>query len=434
VAQGLDSKSPIVHKINRLLSTHPAVSVKDSEVKEKFYAAEHSDVYPDPKVGFAFRSYPYRGGISRDRARPDTPGMTGNEYFVSQEIPFPGKLNLEKSIKKFDSEIAIYNSEWNKNNFLRNYFETILVLNSIEKEILNLEDLNKSLSSLSKLESTSYSAGKNNLTGTLRSMNVKEKVKDRLIQRNIFADELRLRLEYFHSNQAENQISSQDIVTYLQSKEEELLSGINDHLLKDSPILKITDTNVSKANLEIQKDEILHYPDTEVFVSYMQRRQKSFLLDSGPLNYAIMDNPEYSGDLWSAGITMRIPVWSLTKQSDLTKSNSFKLDKVKKERELQHKLLETELNTALKNWRGNKTRSENFKKSVLATFQRSYSASLAGYSKGDISLTESLQFLNDSTEMIANSHEIELNRWLGVLKILEITNHLLPLEEKNYEK
>lgn len=144
-----------------------------------------------------------------------------------------------------------------------------------------------------------------------------------------------------------------------------------------------------------------------------------------------MDNPEYSGDLWSAGITMRIPVWSITKQSELDKSNSFKRRRIFEEREEQKRFLESELKIAWENWRGNKERSENFQKNVLKTFKQGYTSSLTAYSKGDIALSESLQFLNESIEMNSFSYEIELGRWTSLMRMLEITNSLMPELKEN---
>lgn len=429
----IETTNSMESKIQMLLNSHPELLVKYLESREKHHRSEHADVYPDPKFGFAYRSYPYRGDVTRDRSRPDTPGMTGNEYSIAQEIPFPGKLDLEKQIVQKDSELDLLNAEWIKNQFIRNYFETVLLKSALTREIQDLELLEKSINTGSKLESSQYSAGKSNITGTLRALNLKEKIKDRLFTRNTQLSELNAKTSYFSLDNTSFLISEEEILKFLKEKEEEFVKSYSEELIQKSPYFKYAEVSTEKAEAEAKKEELLHYPETEVFISYMQRRRKPFLLDSGPLNVSIMDNPEFSGDLWSAGITLRIPVWSLGKSADLNRANLLKVHRMQLEKRKQTYLLETELKTSIQSWMGNKQRVENFQSSLLPTLNRSITTSAAAYTKGDISLVDTYQFLNESIEMKATFHEVNLNRWLSLLKVLEITNNIIP-EDNSHEK
>ncbi|EOQ95098.1 outer membrane efflux protein [Leptospira wolbachii serovar Codice str. CDC] len=303
----------------------------------------------------------------------------------------------------------------------------------MSREIRDLESLEKSITSGGKLESSQYSAGKSNITGTLRALNLKEKIKDRLFTRNTQLSELNAKTSYFSLDNSSFLISEEEILSYLKVKEGDLIKSYSDELIGNSPYLKYAEVNTEKAVAEAKKEEILHYPETEVFISYMQRRRKPFLLDSGPLNVSVMDNPEFSGDLWSAGITLRIPVWSLGKSGELNRANLLKVNRMQLEKRKQTYLLETELKTSIQAWMGNKQRVENFQTSLLPTLSRSITTSASAYTKGDISLVDTYQFLNESIEMKATFHEVNLNRWLSLLKVLEITNSILP-EENNHEK
>ena len=233
-------------KIKNLVSDHPAIVSKMNGIKEKSYLAEHADVYPDPKLGFAYRSYPYRNGVVRERTRPDTPGMTGNEISISQEIPYPGKLSLEKQIRKFDAEESIYEVEWNLNTFLKTYFEIKLTIESIEKEIQNLESLSTSLKSTSKLESSGYSAGKTNITPTLKLLNFKEKINDRLLQKKVNLEQLKSKLNYYEVNNSPISLNSGEIIEYLKLKELSFENGIGVNHFSNSSILKISEVKLSK--------------------------------------------------------------------------------------------------------------------------------------------------------------------------------------------
>lgn len=426
------SQSGINQKIYELLKKHPEVSLKFLEAKEKEFRAKHADVYPDPKIGFAYRSYPYRSGFDTDRVRPDTPGMTGKEYSISQEIPFPGRLNLEKQILKTDSELDYWSGVWVQNEFIRSYFELVLSIAAIEREINDLSQIEKQLHTKAKLESSQYVSEQLKLSNVLKTKNQIEKWKDRIFEKTITLKELKQSLEFYVQHVGVSTISEEEIIHYLSQKENGIEQDLSSDSLSKFPLIQFAEVNQSKAIIESKKDEILHLPDFELFVSYMQRRRKPFLLDSGPLNVAIMDNPEFAGDLWSAGVTIRIPVWSLAKVDELNQSNSLRITRLQKEKEKERIRLKSEYQTTFEAWQGNKQRFDHFKNILLPSFQKNIKSSLSAYAKGDSVLGESYDFITDTLEMQSQLHQIQLRRWTSVLKLLQLTNHLLP-EGENHE-
>ncbi|MCW7483063.1 TolC family protein [Leptospira kanakyensis] len=422
----------IDEKIYAILKKHPEVSLKFLEAKEKEFRSKHADVYPDPKIGFAYRSYPYRSGFDTERTKPDTPGMTGKEYTISQEIPFPGKLNLEKQILKSESELDYWSGVWLQNEFIKTYFELVLSRTAIEKELVDLFKIEKQLVTKGKLEQTQYIADKFSLSNALKTKNTLEKIKDRIIEKNITVKEIKQSLEFFENHGGFSEINEEEIIQYLSAKEKSFENDLSTQSLAKLPLIQYAEVNQSKAIQESKKDEILHLPDFEIFVSYMQRRRKPFLLDSGPLNVSIMDNPEFSGDLWSAGVTVRVPVWSLSKVDELNQSNSFRIERLQKEKEREKIRLKSEYQSTLETWKGNQLRLENFKNHLLPTLEKNIKTSLSSYSKGEGVLGESYEFITDSLEMQSQLHQIEFRRWVSVIKLLQLTNHLIP-EGGEYE-
>ncbi|HNF26711.1 MAG TPA: TolC family protein, partial [Leptospiraceae bacterium] len=80
-------------------------------------------------------------------------------------------------------------------------------------------------------------------------------------------------------------------------------------------------------------------PDAEVFIAYMKRRNQKYMLDSGPLasasgNWMIQDSTEYRGDLISAGVTLKVPVWSLMNLESAKKSGQLNIDANREEKEM----------------------------------------------------------------------------------------------------
>ncbi|MCW7490653.1 TolC family protein [Leptospira meyeri] len=418
-------------KINELLK-HPEVSLKFLEAKEKEFRSKHADVYPDPKFGFAYRSYPYRSGFDTDRARPDTPSMTGKEYSISQEIPFPGKLNLEKQILKTDSALDYWSGVWVQNEFLRSYFELVLSIAAIERELNDLLSIEKQLNTKVKLESSQYVSEQFKLSNLIRTKNQIERMKDRVIEKTITLKELKQSLEFYANDIGANSITEEEIVGYLKKKENNIEQELSGDSLSKIPLIQFAELNQTKAMIESKKDEILHFPDFEIFVSYMQRRRKPFLLDSGPLNVNIMDNPEFAGDLWSAGVTIRVPVWSLSKVDELNQSNAIRITRLQREKEKEQIRLKSEYQATIEAWLGNKQRFDHFKNNLLPSFQKNIKTSLSSYARGESILGESYDYIVESLEMQSQIHQIQFKRWSSVLKLLQLTNHLLP-EGENHE-
>ncbi|MCW7492612.1 TolC family protein [Leptospira sp. 2 VSF19] len=420
------SSSDINRKINELLKKHPEVSLKFLEAKEKGFRSKHADVYPDPKIGFAFRSYPYRSGFDTDRARPDTPSMTGKEYSISQEIPFPGRLNLEKQILKSDSELDYWSGVWVQNEFMRSYFELVLSIAAIERELNDLLSIEKQLNTKVKLESSQYISEQFKLSNLIKTKNQIERIKDRVIEKTITLKELKQSVEFYSNHIGANSITEEEIIGYLANKESNIEQELSGDSLSKFPLIQFAEVNQSKAIVESKKDEILHLPDFEIFLSYMQRKRKPFLLDSGPLNLSIMDNPEFAGDLWSAGVTIRVPVWSLSKIDELNQSNAIRITRLQKEKEKEQIRLKSEYQATIEAWLGNKQRFEHFKNNLLPSFQKNIKSSLSSYAKGESVLGESYDLIVESLEMQSQLHQIQFKRWSTVLKLLQLTNHLLP--------
>jgi cobalt-zinc-cadmium efflux system outer membrane protein len=87
--------------------------------------------------------------------------------------------------------------------------------------------------------------------------------------------------------------------------------------LVENPNYKLASVAIERAKNESKLSSILHAPDTEIFFAYMKRRNQIVTVDNGPLDYRIMDNTEYRGNLFSFGINVRVPVWSFFSSHDL---------------------------------------------------------------------------------------------------------------------
>ncbi|MGV3666322.1 MAG: TolC family protein, partial [Leptospira bouyouniensis] len=108
------------------------------------------------------------------------------------------------------------------------------------------------------------------------------------------------------------------------------------------------------------------------------------------------------------------------------------ITRLQKEKEKERKRVQSEYQTTIESWRGNLERLEHFQTNLLPTLQKNVKTSLSSYSKGESTLGESYDLIAETLEYQSQLHQLQFRRWVSVLKLLQLTNHLLP-EGGNYE-
>ena len=73
--------------------------------------------------------------------------MTGIEYSISQEIPFPGRLTLQGKASKLNEIEFSHFSKSRKNQFVLEYISGLIRLKSSERKILLNDLIRKTLES-----------------------------------------------------------------------------------------------------------------------------------------------------------------------------------------------------------------------------------------------------------------------------------------------
>ncbi|MCP5497297.1 MAG: TolC family protein [Leptospiraceae bacterium] len=410
--------------ILKLLKGHPELRSVEEEYKKVRADAEHSATYPDPKIGFSYKNYPY-GSINP--GRPDLPGMAGKEVMISQEIPFPGKLTKEKNAKKLNAEEYKHLLNSYRNSFIRDLAERQIKMSILQNKIKHYESMQKVYSSLSKISGSNYSAGKTSILSTLESKISISEVGDELIKNRTEYDEILESLHYYEQEPVVfvDDILKADFKSYLDTKRSELVSGVQ-NLATNNQNYKLQVKSIQKAQAEEKLNDVLHYPDVEVFFAYMKRHNKQFMVDTGPLDYRIMDRTEYMGDLMSFGVTVRVPVWSFFTDSDLKekskseiKANFFKAEKVKKE-------IEAKLKSTIASLKGTEERLKHYNSVLLPDLERAVNGSKAEYSSGKIGLVSILFSQVQLIKAKIVREELTEKRYSLISQLLELTDTIVP--------
>lgn len=410
-----------------LIDTHPEIQSLNSELKSKHANAGHEATYPDPKIGVAFRNYPTRSYSLSNRAY-DTPSMTGIEYSISQEIPFPGKLTLQGKASKFIEIEFLYFSRSRKNQFILEYLSQLVRLKSSEKKIMLNDMIRKTLESQKTISASTFATGNSALSKTLKlqvegTLSQEREIELTRDKKNAIAS-----LEYFKTDNADlTKIREADTGKYLTDKLN-LIKSEKQNLklgLIENPNYKLASIAIERAKNESKLASIMHAPDTEIFFAYMKRRNQIVTVDNGPLDYRIMDNTEYRGDLFSFGMNVRVPVWSFFSSHELkerasenTKSKAYELERNKL-------FLESSFDKLFITLESIEAQIELHQKRLIPELKKSLVALSSQYASGKTDLIEVLGAKIELEKAHISEEELQEKKAISILLILELTDNLI---------
>ena len=418
-------------QLENLISLHPEIKSLDAELNSKRANAGHETTYPDPKIGVAFRNYPTRSYTPNDRAY-DTPSMTGIEYSISQEIPFPGKLTLQGKASRFIEMEFLHFAKSRKNQFLLEYLSQLVRLKSSEKKIILKDLIRKTLESQKTISASTFATGNSALSKTLKlqvegTVSQEREIEFTRDKKNAIAS-----LEYFKTDNTNlAKILEVDVSKYLLEKLAFVKSEKQNLKLNlvENPNYKLASVAIERAKNESKLSSILHAPDTEIFFAYMKRRNQIVTVDNGPLDYRIMDNTEYRGNLFSFGINVRVPVWSFFSSHDLkersqenTKSKTFELERNKL-------FLESNFDKLFVTLESLESQIELYQKKLLPELSKSLSALSSQYGSGKIDLIEVLGLKIELQKAYISETELLEKKAITILLILELTDNLIKNRE-----
>ncbi|MCE9499544.1 MAG: TolC family protein, partial [Leptospira sp.] len=387
----------------------------------------------------AFRNYPARGGsYSLSDRQLDTPTMTGIEYSVSQEIPFPGRLTLQGKVGKQNEMEFSHYSKSLKNRFVQDFFTNVIKEKSAEHKIALNKLILKNLESQKNIVASGISSGSSSLSKALKIQVGITMARDRELSFSEDRKTASQSLEYF---KPENFPKSDekfftDIRNYLQKKESGILSGIKElrSKLENNPNYRLSIVAAERVKNEGKLASLTHAPDAEVFFAYMKRRRQNFAIDNGPLNYQIMDTTEYRDDLFSFGVNVRVPVWSFFKSKDLSERSNENSKSKQFEIEKNRLYLESSLSKQLARLNSVNEQLDLHTKELVPQSEKTIAALSSQYNSKKIDLAEvwvsKLELLN----IHITQEELLEKKYLTLLSILELTDDLYQDMEQGKQK
>jgi cobalt-zinc-cadmium efflux system outer membrane protein len=305
-------------------------------------------------------------------------------------------------------------------------------LKSSERKILLNDLIRKTLESQKTISSSTYATGNSALSKTLKLQVEATRSQEREIEfirdkKNALAS-----LEYFKTDNSDlTKIVQADTGKFLSDKGN-LIKTEKQNLkqkLLENPNYKLASVAIERSKNESRLSSLLHAPDTEIFFAYMKRRNQIVTVDNGPLNYQIMDNTEYRGDLFSFGVNVRVPVWSFFSSHNLkersvenTKSKKFELERNKL-------FLESNFDKLLATLESIDSQLELYQKRLIPELNKSLSALSSQYGTGKIDLIEVLSAKLELQKTYISEEELLEKKKLTTLLILELTDSLVLSKE-----
>lgn len=329
--------------LKEIVELHPDVRKKTFLYKAARADSERAGTLPDPKIGFAYRNYPNYGGLRFDESRINTPTMTGRELQISQEIPYLEKNSLSKKISKEKAAESEFDILTARNALAASLLNSEVSRRFSPEKIKIRKEIMKLYSSASSV-SRAYSAS-GNKPAFLALQNTASETQERIrIMEAESSLELNLlELSHFAKESPEllEKLKKEDIGSFLNTAYDKIMTdGDHEKTAEKNP--EIRKNQKTRQRLESERDlSILNSaaPDAEVFIAYMKRKNQKYMLDNGNVatasgNWMIQDTTEYRGDLISAGVTLKVPVWSLMNFDSAKKSGQLNLDASREEREM----------------------------------------------------------------------------------------------------
>lgn len=168
----------------------------------------------------------------------------------------------------------------------------------------------------------------------------------------------------------------------------------------------------------------------------MKRKPQTFALDSGPLNYSLMDTTEYRGDLFSFGVNMRVPVWSALKWNSITGETEHLAEVGKDSVDKTRAQMVSEINRGIEVIRGTSNQIQIIEKKLIPEMEKAARASASLYAPGKANLQDTLlaqtEVLNAKIRL-EDLRERKNESILNMLKLLSIIyqDQKVPQHEKH---
>ncbi len=231
---------------------------------------------------------------------------------LTQEIPYPGKMNLKKQAAEKDVSIAQWNLKEIELKIIRQVKESFYELCFINLTIETTEQNKILLKQFVTIAETKYSVGKGIQLDVIKAQVELSKIMDELIElRQLQANET-AKLNILMNRLPQEPLSIPHGLSKTDFNFD--IQTLQELAQKNRPFLQGIQSTISKFRLTKQLAEKEYYPNFRVTVRYSQRQDS--LTEERP-------------DFVTGFIGVNIPIWFASKQSKKVAEENYRIETAK---------------------------------------------------------------------------------------------------------
>jgi len=342
--------------IQEALQRNPAIQAAQYAAAAKKVTIESAQTLPDPVLGFQ-----QMGDINPPGLQRGDPS-SGRTYSITQEVPFPGKLDLKGKIAETEFEAESWNQQQTRLQVIADLKVAYFNLYLIDHSITILEENKKLLEQFARIAETRYRVGQGIQQDVLKSHVEISKLIDRLTvleQRRAATEEEINSLLY--------RAPGTPLGKPAEVKKAEFPYPYNqlyEIARSHYPLLQVQEQEIQRSQHRVELARREFYPDFALGVSAVERSGLSEM-------YGIMVNA-------------KVPLYFWRKQQPELSSANMNLDNARKQRDNTV----AQLNAKVKDLYLTATTSERladlYRNGVIPQARLALESAVAGYQVGSL--------------------------------------------------
>ncbi len=292
--------------IEEAIKSNPSLSEATNKINIYKQIPDQRSSWKDPMLTFGLVNMPVDTFSFRDQA------MTQKQFQLTQEIPYPGKMDLKKQAAEKDISIAQWNLKEIKLKIIRQVKESFYELCFINLTIETTGQNKILLKQFVTIAETKYSVGKGIQQDVIKAQVELSKIMDELIElRELQANET-AKLNILMNRLPQEPLSIPHGLSKTDFNFD--IQTLQKLAQKNRPFLQGIQSTISKFRLTKQLAEKEYYPNFQVGVRYGQRQDS--LTEEHP-------------DFVSGFIGVNIPIWFSSKQSKKVAEENYRIETAK---------------------------------------------------------------------------------------------------------
>ena len=294
------------HTLNKFIETAKKQNPNLHEAKNRIniykQIPDQRSSWKDPKLTLGLVNMPVDTFSFRDQAG------TQKRVQLTQEIPYPGKMDLKKQAAERDVSIAKWNLKELELKIIRQVKESFYELCFINLTIETTRQNKILLKQFVTIAETKYSVGKGIQQDVIKAQVELSKILDELIELNQLQANETAKLNILMNRLPQEPLAIPHGLTQTDYKFD--LKTLQDLAENNRPFLQGIQSAINKFTITKKLAEKEYYPNFQVSFRYSQRQDSP-----------IQDHPDFV----SGFIGVNIPIWFATKQRKKVAEENYRI-------------------------------------------------------------------------------------------------------------